>query len=82
MHARENSHGKGNCNLISAPEGNSFVFSRLSMFPKTKSTRETLRFEWKQNYECFNLLYGEERKININIRITIRPITYLLHVRD
>jgi hypothetical protein len=37
-----------NIHLMSAPEGNSFVFPRISMFPETKS-RETLRFEGKQN---------------------------------
>jgi hypothetical protein len=43
--------------LMSAPEGNSLfcfpeslnVSPRVSMFPETKS-RETLRFEGKQNY--------------------------------
>ena len=35
--------------LMTGPEGNSeFCFPRISMFPKTKS-RETLRFEGKQN---------------------------------
>ena len=34
--------------LMSAREGNSFVFPRDSMFPEMKS-RETLRFEEKQN---------------------------------
>ena len=32
---------------VSAPEGNSFVFPRVSLFPETKS-KETLRFEGKQ----------------------------------
>ena len=35
--------------LMTAPEGNSlFCFPRISMFPETKS-RETSRFEGKQN---------------------------------
>ena len=49
-----------------------FVFPRISMFPETKS-RETLRFEGKQNslfpegayIKLSALLYSDETNINI-----------------
>ncbi len=45
--------GRGQADIIhlmSAREGNSFIFPRGSMFPAETKSRETLRFEGKQNY--------------------------------
>ena len=59
-----------NIHLMSAREGNSFVFPRVSMFPETK---ETLRLSGKQNYfprkqTLSVLLYRDKRNITTLIQ--------------